>query len=70
MVKLAWDREAHLDLNLNEEPMEVHDVNDQPRPIVKLSQAHEYAQVLSDFAVEHSPKFLVADVMNMQPFHE
>ena len=33
-----------LKLNLNKEPMKGNDVNDQPTPIVKLPQAHEYAQ--------------------------
>ena len=39
-------REVHLGLDLNEEPMERNDVDDQPTPIVKLPQAHEYAQIL------------------------
>jgi hypothetical protein len=42
---------------LNEEAMEENDVNDQPTPTVKLPQAREYAQLLSNFAVEHSLKF-------------
>ena len=43
-------------------------VDDQPTPIVKLSQACEYAQLLSNFAMEHPLKFPVANVMNMQNF--
>jgi hypothetical protein len=37
LMGLAWGREVHLGLNLNE---------DQPTPIVELPQAHEYAQLL------------------------
>ena len=36
LVDLAWGREIHLDLDLNEEPMKENDVDDQPTPIVKL----------------------------------
>ena len=53
LVDLAWGRKIHLGLNLNEEPMEGNDVDDRPTPIVKLPQAREYAQKLSNFAVEH-----------------
>ena len=41
-VDSAWDREICLGLNLNEEPMKGDDVDDQPTPKLKLSQAHEY----------------------------
>ena len=47
MVDFTWAREIHLGLDLNEEPMKGNDVDDQPTPIVKLPQAHEYAQLLS-----------------------
>ena len=36
LIKLAWGREVHLDLDLNEEQMEGNDVDDQPIPIVKF----------------------------------
>jgi hypothetical protein len=39
---------------LNEKAMEENDVNGQPTPTVKLPQSHEYAQLLSNFAAEHS----------------
>ena len=52
-------------LDLNEEPMEGNDVNDQPTPIIKLYQAREYAQLLSNFAMEHPLEFSVVDVMSM-----
>ena len=68
LVDLAWGREIHLGLDLNEEPMEGNDVDDQPTPIVKLPQAREYAQLLSNFAMEHPSEFSVVDVMNMQSF--
>ena len=35
LVNVAWGREIHLGLNLNEEPMEGNDVDDQPTPLVK-----------------------------------
>ena len=37
-------------------------------PIVKLLQAHEYAQLLSNFVVKHPLEVSIEDVMNMQPF--
>ena len=40
----------------------------QPTPIVKLPQAHEYAQLLSNLAVERASEFSVVDAMNMQSF--
>ena len=58
----------HLGLHLNEEPMEGNDVDDQSTPIVKLPQACEYTQLLSNFAMEHPPKFPIIKVMNMQYF--
>ena len=36
LVDLAWVRETHLGLDLNELPMEVNDMDDQPIPIAKL----------------------------------
>ena len=48
--------------------MKKNDVDDWPTPIVKLLQAHEYAQLPSNFAMQHSSKFSIADIMNMQPF--
>ena len=68
-VDLAWGREIHLGLDLSEEPMKGNDVDYQPTPIVKLPQAHEYAQLLSNFAMEHPSEALVVDVMNMQSFY-
>jgi hypothetical protein len=55
LVDLAWGGEVHLGLNSN-------DVDDQPTPIVKLPQAHEYAQLPPTFVVEHSSKFLTIEV--------
>ena len=66
MVDLAWGRDVHVGLDLNEEPIEGNDVDDQPIPIVKLPKAHEYTHLLSHFAVEHSLEFLVLHVMKMQ----
>ena len=57
LVDLAKDRENHLGLDMNEEPMEGNDADDQPIPIDKLPQAHEYAQLLSNFVVEHPLEF-------------
>ena len=45
-------RQIHLSLDLNEKPMEGNDVVDQLTPIVKLPQACEYAQLLSNFAMK------------------
>jgi hypothetical protein len=53
--------------HLNEELLDKNDVEDQPTPIVKLPQAREYAQLLSNFAMKHSMEVSVVDVMNMQP---
>ena len=44
LVDLTWRREIHLGLDLKEEPIEGNDVDDHLTPIVKLPQAHEYAQ--------------------------
>ena len=68
LVDLAWGREIHLSLDLNEEPMQRNDVDDQPTPIIKLHQVHEYAQLLSIFLVQRPLEFSVVDVMNMQSF--
>ena len=43
LVDVAWSRETHLGLNLNEEPLKRNDVDYQPILIVKLPQTHEYA---------------------------
>ena len=45
--------------------MDVNDADDQQPPIVKLPQACEYAQFLSNFLVEHPLEFSVVGVMNM-----
>ena len=68
LVGLAWGRKTHLGLNLNEEPMKGIDAHDQPTPIVKLSQAREYTQLLSNFVVEHPSEILVMVVTNMKSF--
>jgi hypothetical protein len=51
LMDLAWGREIHLGLDLNEEPMEGNNVDDQPTPIVKLPQAHWCAQLLSNLTI-------------------
>ena len=43
LVDLAWDREIHLNLDLDEGPMGRNDVDDHPTPIIKLPQVHKYA---------------------------
>ena len=43
-------------------------MDDQSTPEVKLPQAHEYAQLLSNFEVEYPLEFSIIDVMNMQSF--
>ena len=58
LVDLAWGRELHLGFNSNKETMKGNDVDDQQTPIIKLPQAHEYAQLPSDFVVEHPLEFL------------
>ena len=63
---VACGREIHLGLHLNEEAIEGNDVDDQPTPIIKLPQAHEYVQLLSNLALGHPLEFSVVDVMNMQ----
>jgi hypothetical protein len=55
-----------LGLDLHEEPIEGNDVDDQHISIVKPPQAREYAQLLSNFEVEHPLENLVVSVMNMQ----
>ena len=65
---LAWGREIHLVLGLKEEPTEKNDVDDHPTPIGMLPQAREYAQLLSNFAMEHPLEFSILDVTNMQSF--
>lgn len=39
-------------------------MDDWPTPIVKLLEACEYAQLMSNFAVEYFSRFLVANVMH------
>ena len=68
LVDFTWGREFHLGLDLNEEPMKGNDVDDQPTPLVKLPQAHEYAKLLSIFPLEHPLEFLIIGVMTMQSF--
>ena len=43
-------------------------MDDQPRPMVHLPQAHEYVQLLSNFAIDHSLEISNVDMMNMQSF--
>ena len=68
LVDLAQGREVHLSLDLNEEPMEGNDVDDLPTQELKLPKVHEYAQLLSNFAMKHYLEFLIAVVMNMHSF--
>ena len=68
LVDLAWDRKAHMGLDLSEEPLQGNDVDDQPTPIIKLPQACEYVQLLLDFTMEHPSKFSIVNVMNMKSF--
>ena len=46
LVDLAWGREIHLGLDLNEESMQGNDVDDQPTPIIKLMSMSNYYQIL------------------------
>ena len=46
--------------------MKGNDVDDQPTPIVKLPQARAYAQLLSNFVVEHPLERSSVDVMSTQ----
>ena len=48
LVDLAWGIEVYLGLDLHQEPMKGYGVNDQPTSIIKLPQAHEYVQLLSN----------------------
>ena len=57
LVDLAWGIKIYLGLDLNDELMEENDVDDGPTPIVKLLQACEYAQYLTNFVVEHPQSF-------------
>ena len=68
LVDLAWGRQIHLGLDLNEKPMKGNGVHDQPTPIVKLPKACEYAQLLSNFVLEHHSEIAIEDVTNMQSF--
>ena len=54
---VAWGRGIHLGFDLNEEPMEVNDMDDQLALIIKLPQVREYAQLLSNPAMEHPSEF-------------
>ena len=51
LVALAWGREIHLVLDLNEESIEGNLVDDQPTPNDKLPQAHEYVQLLPNLCI-------------------
>jgi hypothetical protein len=62
-VDLAFGMGQRDPLDLNEEPMEGNDVDDQATTIVKLPQARENAQLLSDLVGQHSLEFSVLDVM-------
>ena len=62
LVDLTRGRGTYLGLDLTEEPMKG---NDLPTPIVKRPQAHEYAQLLSIFAMEHPSEFVIIGVMNV-----
>jgi hypothetical protein len=53
---------------LNEELREGNDGDDQPTPISELPQAHEYAQLLSNFVMEHPSEISVVDATNIQSF--
>ena len=55
-------------VDLNEEPIKLNDVDDQPTPIVKLPQACKYVQLLSNFVMEHPVEFSIGNVMNMPLF--
>ena len=71
LVNLAWGRRIHLGLDLNKGPMEGNDVDDRPTPIVKLLQAYKYAQLLSNFVVEHpSYRVVYPDVMTVSCRHD
>ena len=43
-------------------------MDNQPTPTVKIPQAREYAQLLSNFEVEQPSEFSIIDVTNMQSF--
>ena len=45
LVDLAQGTKTYLCLDLNEEPIDGNDVDEQRTRIVKLPQAHEYAQL-------------------------
>ena len=63
------NREIHLGLDLNEEPMEGDDIDDQPTPIVKLPQAHEMPMATA-IKSKLPSEFLVINVMNMRFFRD
>ena len=48
--------------------MDGNDVDDQPTPIVYLTQPQRCAQLLSTFAMEHSLEITIVDVMSMYSF--
>ena len=54
LVDLTWDREIHLGLNFNEEPMEGNDMDDRPTPTVEVPQTHQYAQLLPNRSILHN----------------
>ena len=62
LVDVAWGREVHLGLDLNERPMKRNDVDDQPTLVVKLPQAC----FIINFRNGAFFGVLAANVMNMQ----
>ena len=68
LVDLTWGKEIYLGIDLNEDQREENDVDDQPTPTIKLPQARDDAQLLSNLAMDHPSEFLVVDMMNMQSF--
>lgn len=65
LVDLPRGREIHLGLYLNDKLIKGNDVDDQPKPIVKLPQAREYVGLLSNFVVKPPSEFPIVDVMTM-----
>jgi hypothetical protein len=68
LVDLARGRGIHLGLVWIKRPIGRNDGDDLPTPIVKFPQPRGYAQLLSNFAVEHPLEFSLVDVMNMRSF--
>ena len=54
LVALAWGQRNLLGFRFElKKPMEGNDVDDQPTPTVNFPPAREYAQLLSNFAMQH-----------------